>query len=308
MAKDADLSSKQAIDQTAEAWIRWLLADQDVVVEARLSTEFQFVGRRNDSLLRARGKAGRFLALTEIQLRHDPDMPRRMRAYAALAEEKYHLPVYPIVIYLLPPPEGAEIATRFYQEFMGLVAQQDFCVVKVWEIDPWAVLRKQVLTLAPFVPLMRDADEAAVRASAALLRQQPGLEDLDSVLAFFASLRFGSEEVKRMMDWMIELVRETPLYQEILEEGLQEGHRKGHREGRREGLVEGRRQSLLDLLAHRFGPVPKGIERRLAARPLPDLAALIDVALDVDSLADFEAQLAVMEQSSAEAADPEQRE
>lgn len=93
MVPKADLSAKETLDQTAEAWVRWILADQKVEVEASLSTEFQFVGRRSDSLFQVRGKVGRFLALTEIQLRHDPEMPRRMRAYAALAEQKYRQPV-----------------------------------------------------------------------------------------------------------------------------------------------------------------------------------------------------------------------
>jgi len=35
--------------------------------------------------------------LTEVQLRPDRRMPRRMRAYAGLAEERYGLLVYPIV-------------------------------------------------------------------------------------------------------------------------------------------------------------------------------------------------------------------
>jgi predicted transposase YdaD len=96
LAGRVDISAKRTIDRTAEAWVRWILADQGVVVEASLSTEFEFVARLSDSLLQAHGQVGRFLALTEIQMRHDPEMPRRMRAYAALAEEKYGQPVYPI--------------------------------------------------------------------------------------------------------------------------------------------------------------------------------------------------------------------
>jgi len=40
------------------------------------------------------------LLLVELQLHYDLEMPRRMQAYAALAEEKYRLPVYPLVLSL----------------------------------------------------------------------------------------------------------------------------------------------------------------------------------------------------------------
>ena len=61
--------------------------------------------------------------------------------------------------------------------------------------------------------------------------------------------------------------------------------------GRAEGLAEGLRTGvamLLRLLAARFGPLPAGLDVRLAARATPAvLEALTDIALDVPSLADF---------------------
>jgi len=303
VSKRSDASAKQTMDQTAEAWVRWLLSDQGIVVEASLSTEFQFVARLSDSLLQVRGREGRFLVLTEIQLRYDPEMPRRMRAYTALAEEKYRQAVYPIVVYLLPPPPGTEIAEQFHREFMGLVAHQDYRVVKVWEQDPWEVIRSGLLTLVPFVPLMRDADEAAIRAGAELIRRQPGLEELETVLALFASFRLEPEQVKRMLRWEMAVLRESPWYQEILEVGrreglemgLETGRREGLEAGRREGLREGRRQSLLDFLAYRFGQVPERIRTGLSGRSLAELNALFDAAMDADSLDDFEARLTALD-------------
>ncbi len=46
---------------------------------------------RVDVLVRATSpQYGEFIVLNELQLRYKPEMPKRMRAYAALAEEKYN--------------------------------------------------------------------------------------------------------------------------------------------------------------------------------------------------------------------------
>ena len=54
-----------------------------------LDQEFQWVTRRTDALAPAHSPAlGDFLIPTEVLLRYNPSVGPRMRAYAALAEEK----------------------------------------------------------------------------------------------------------------------------------------------------------------------------------------------------------------------------
>ncbi len=48
-------------------------------------------------------------------------MPRRMRAYVALAEEKYNLPTYPVLINILKASD-AEIPTSYALNIAGLRA------------------------------------------------------------------------------------------------------------------------------------------------------------------------------------------
>ncbi|MFQ5857974.1 MAG: hypothetical protein ACE5LU_20405 [Anaerolineae bacterium] len=91
----ADISSKWLLGEEPEAWVRWMMADPTLEIEVFLSAEFQHVLRHSDVLLRLRDDDGPFLLLIELQLRYDPDMPWRVQAYAALAEEKYRLPAYP---------------------------------------------------------------------------------------------------------------------------------------------------------------------------------------------------------------------
>lgn len=60
--------------------------------------------------------------LIELQLRYLTRMPKRVRAYSALAEEKFDLPVYPVVVNILPPGPETVISTAYDAEFLGLRA------------------------------------------------------------------------------------------------------------------------------------------------------------------------------------------
>lgn len=62
---------------------------------------------------------------------------------------------------------------HYHSEFRGLTAHQDFQVMKAWELNAQEILVQEIVPLAPFVPLMRDASEGAIREAARLLRQQP---------------------------------------------------------------------------------------------------------------------------------------
>ena len=120
----ADVNGKWLLGGEPEEWVRWMLNDPTVEVEEFLSAEFQHVLRHSDALLRVRDANGQFLLLVELQLHYDSNMIWRMQAYAALAEEKYRLPVYPLVFYLLPPSPGVHLPDKYYREFRGLVARR----------------------------------------------------------------------------------------------------------------------------------------------------------------------------------------
>ena len=48
---------------------------------------------------------------------------------------RYHLPDYPVLIALLSPSPGTTIPTQYRSQFMGLHAQRDYRVIKLWEVD-----------------------------------------------------------------------------------------------------------------------------------------------------------------------------
>lgn len=185
-----DAGGKRSIHLYARAWAEWIIAQQHLQIEFELSGEFQIATRVTDVLLKVSGeKDGTFLSLTELQLQYTVKMPRRLAAYAAFAREKYGLEVFVAIVCLQPPPKEVTIEEKFYSEFMGQVAQQDFKVIRLWELGAEAALALDNPAIIPFIPLMKGGNtELTLRKCANRLRQEPEAEELIAVLALFAVL------------------------------------------------------------------------------------------------------------------------
>jgi len=227
MAKPADVSTKRLISLAPNNWVKWVTQIPDVVAGEILNSEFQWISRESDVLIRVESKEyGKFLVLNELQLRYKPEMPRRMRAYAGLAEEKYKLPTYPVLINILKTGD-AEIPTRYESNLAGLEVRQDYRVINLWEVDVKIALEQPLPSLLPFVPILKGGeDESIIREALRLLQADEQLNQLETVLAFFATFVLDSSLVQEIMRWDMTVLRESPWYQEILQQGEQKGEKK----------------------------------------------------------------------------------
>lgn len=171
MTKKADIGSKRLIGLAPDAWVQWVSGSDDVVPREFLDGEFQWVSRENDVLMKVSNPThGEFLILNELQLRYSPKMPVRMRAYAALAEERYGLPVLPVLINILP--YSKPIPTCFESRFMDIQVRQDFRVINLWEVEAEQVFEHSLNTLIPFVPILKGGgEERVVRQALEVLRR-----------------------------------------------------------------------------------------------------------------------------------------
>ena len=228
MAKAADTGSKRLISLAPDAWVQWVTQRPEVVAKEILGSEFQWISRETDVLVKAYSPIhGDFLILNELQLRYTEHMPRRMRAYAALAEEKYRQPTYPVLINILPPPSTLTVTSSYEQEFLGLRAIQDYRVINLWEVDAEIVFQQPLPSLLPFVPILRGGGEASVvQRAVQLLRADAQLNQLEPLLAFFASFVLDMPVVQEIMRWDMAVLSESPWYQQILREGEQRGRRE----------------------------------------------------------------------------------
>ncbi|MBE9199519.1 MULTISPECIES: Rpn family recombination-promoting nuclease/putative transposase [unclassified Nodularia (in: cyanobacteria)] len=224
MTKSADVSTKRLISLAPDNWVKWVTQIPDITAQEILNSEFQWISRESDVLIRAKSpQYGNFLVLNELQLRPTLDMPRRMRAYAALAEEKYKLLTYPVLINILKTT-NAEISTTYESNIAGLRAIQDYRVINLWEVDVNIAFEQPLPSLLPFVPILKGGEnESTIREALQILRADEQLNQLETVLAFFATFVLDSALVQEIMRWDMAVLRESPWYKEILERGRQEG-------------------------------------------------------------------------------------
>ncbi|NEU74654.1 Rpn family recombination-promoting nuclease/putative transposase [Hassallia byssoidea VB512170] len=233
MPKVADIGGKRLISLAPDAWVKWVTQSPDVLAREILASEFQWISRESDVVVKAyHPQIKDFLVLNELQLRYNTRLPRRMRAYAALAEERYNLPVYPVLINILPPSETMEIVSGYESQVLGLQARQDYRVINLWEVDAQIVFQQPLPSLLPFVPVLKGGDEVAVVQQAVqALRADEQLNELEPLLAFFASFVLSSPLVQQIMRWDMAVLQESPWYQEILQQGEIRGETRGETRG-----------------------------------------------------------------------------
>ena len=231
MIKPADVSTKRLISLAPDNWVKWVTQIPDIVAGEILNSEFQWISRESDVLIRVESpQYGKFLVLNELQLRYKPEMPRRMRAYAALAEEKYNLPTYPVLINILKASD-AEIPTSYASNIAGLRAIQDYRVINLWEVDVNIAFAQPLPSLLPFVPILKGGDnESTIRDALQILRADEQLNQLETVLGFFATFVLDSAIVQQILRWDMALLEQSPWYQEIFSKGEELGELRGRKE------------------------------------------------------------------------------
>ena len=274
MPKKADIGSKRLIGLSPDAWAQWILQRSDITTQDILSAEFQWISRESDVLIQATSpQDGQFLILNELQLRYTPSMPRRMRAYAALAEERYKLSVYPVLINFLPPSRNTIIVQSYESTFMGLRALQDYHVINLWEVDAQIAFQPELLSLIPFVPIMQGGNTTEmVQQAAYQLRQNPNLSEFEPLLGFFANFVLDSALVQQILRWDMVILEESPWYQEILGRGLQRG--------RQEGRQEEAANLVIRLLTRRLTGLEVAVEAQIHGLGIAQLETLSEALLD----------------------------
>ncbi|MBO0347817.1 Rpn family recombination-promoting nuclease/putative transposase, partial [Phormidium pseudopriestleyi FRX01] len=208
----ADISSKRLIALAPDGWVKWVTKTPDMVAQNLLDSEFQWISRDTDTLIKAYSPTtGEILALNEFQFHPDPRMPRRIRAYAGLAEEKYNIRVYPVLINIFPPEGNTPILDHYESEVLGLKARQDYRVINLWETDVELAFEPNLKGLLPLAPVMKDgASETILRRASLRLQDEERGEDLQRLLGIFATFVLGTNLVEQVMDLERQALLESP--------------------------------------------------------------------------------------------------
>lgn len=277
MSQPVDIGGKRLISLAPDNWVKWVTQLPQVQVQEFLAPEFQWVSRENDVLLKVHSaEAGEFLVLNELQLRYNSHLPRRIRAYSALAEERYRLPIYPVLVNIVPPSANPRIPTCYESEFQGIRAYQDYRVINLWEVKVELVFEQQIRSLLPFVPILKGGgEEEVVRTALRELRADEELNELEPLLSFFASFVLELPVVRQIMRWDMAVLRESPWYREILKEGEQIGEQRGRQAGEAE--------LVLRQLSRRLGRLDEAVQRQIRQLDIAQLEELGEQLLDFSS-------------------------
>lgn len=214
----------------------------------------------------------------QTKLESNPPLPLRMLDYWVRLHRLYRLPITQVVVLLLPPSENTVIETAF----VAATTRHEYRVIRLWEEDPAIFLSDPALL--PLAPLASATfPEQLLREVAGQVNLLEGnqLQEVSTYTQILAGLKFKKDLIRRI--FREGMMRESVIYQEILEEGRQEGERLGRQEGER--------SLVLLLLEQRVGQLSQIERSRISTLSLERLEALALALLDFSSMADLTAWL-----------------
>ena len=268
--------------------------------------------KRVDKLLKVRLLDGtdQWLYLhIEVQMRYDPDLPKRLFIYHYRIFDKHG--VSPLTLAILGDSSRKWRPTSYQYQSLGCGITFHFRICKTIDFkgkldDP------------------RYRHQPALFIIAAHLGTQEHRQNLQKLSACRLELTvqlsnegyFPSEIPKliRLIDWLMPLpdalkiqfrnqlqqrlpVKTMPhitLFEELalkegLEKGLEKGLVEGLEKGLEKGIVQNARESILDVLDTRFGQVPESVRERInAIGSEPTLKNLLRQAARASSLEEFQ--------------------
>jgi predicted transposase YdaD len=272
MAKPWDDSLKKLVHTDPQAFVSWFVPE--AIFTGERPHELKHWTLEVDALLGVMVSEQEMLLHLEFQTSNDPSMAERLLRYNVLARSEHKLPVLSCVIYLLKDGEAPSSPLKWKLPNGQEVLQFHYQSVELGALSPEDLLRSGQAGLLPLLPLTnggarRDIVESMF--SGLLAARKIELVPIGYTLA---SLAF-SRENRADQDWLLrrfhemhDILRETPIYQEILKEGREEG-------------LEALRQAVVDIIAQRFPKLAHLAKKQVAVVEDPELLRHVLVKVSV---------------------------
>jgi predicted transposase/invertase (TIGR01784 family) len=284
-----DNISKFLIEQYSPDFAAWLLGESTTLTTISPS-ELNVEPIRADSVMLL--QSTNTILHTEFQTASDSTIPFRMADYYLRLSRKFpERTIQQVVIYLKRTTSDLVRQTSYQTSVMT----HQFRVIRLWE-EPVEVF----LTtpgLLPYAVLSRALDKEAVLVQ--VLGELEQISDrteqstLIAATSILAGLELGEQVIRRLIRSPV--MRESTMYQSILQEGRVEGRTQGRAEGLEEGLEQGRavgeRSLVLKLLTRKLGNLSPEVTAKVNALSLQGLEALGEALLDFTKVEDLESWL-----------------
>jgi predicted transposase/invertase (TIGR01784 family) len=270
-----DNISKFLVERYSAEFATWLLGESiDLTILS--PTELSLEPIRADALILL--QSDDVVLHCEFQTDPSAKIPFRMADYRLRVYRRFpQKRMVQVVIYLRQTDSSLAYETVFRLDNL----ECRFNVVRIWEVEPDVFLSTP--GLLPYAVLSRtDAPEGMLREVASRLEQLPdsaSKNDLMAATSILGGLKLEADTIKRVI--RSDMMRESVIYQEIVQESEQRGELK-------------QAQSLiLRQLNRRVGNLSLELEARVKALPLVRLEELGEALLDFSQMGDLVAWLDV---------------
>ena len=282
MPKPYDDAMKKLVGGNPQDLVSWVLPGAKF--GKQLPFELSVENIYADGLLQVSLDGEEFLAHFEFQSSYDGHIGERLLEYNVLASRQYnYLPVYSCVIYLknhnsvpISPfirglPNGEEVVRFHYRS------------IELGKLAAGELLQTGLVGLLPLLPLTKDGARREV-----VEEMISGLISAEKTESLWIGYALASRVLTDDLNWlrrrfaMLEdILRDTPVYQEVLARGVEEGLEKGVEKGREEGKLEAQRQTLLDIVEERFPAITHVARRQAEAIKDPDVLRRLTVKISI---------------------------
>jgi hypothetical protein len=240
------------------------------------------------------GKPELVLVHVEVEAEPKSDFPRRMFEYYALLRLNYGLPVFPIALYLRRGPlsKVAEYREALFGQELLLFRYHSLALARL-PAEEYVGASPLGAALSALMSQEKTRDRARHKLS--MLEPVVG-SGLDEALKYLlvnvieTYFELSGEDAERYR--LLVSRKEYRAVQEVeltwADKLMEKGREKGREEGREVGVIEGKRETILRLLATKFGDLPRDIAAKAEAMSAAELDSVVDRLLTATTLDELE--------------------
>lgn len=271
MALNYDNICKYLAEQYPASFVRWLFSEPVSTEIQVLKTELSLEPIRADAVT---------LLQTTNQILHiefqtlpdsEPPIPLRMLDYWVRLYRQYRCPVEQVVIFL----KSTTSESAFIEQFSAPNTRHRYRVIRMWEQDPTLLLADNALL--PLAVLAQANSPRALLEQVATqvdnIELSERKQNVSACVQLLAGLRFEQDLIQQL--FREEIMRESVIYQDIIQKGIQQGKQ------------EGELAVVLRLLTRRLGTIESEVQERLRSLTTTQLENLAEALLDFSNSDDL---------------------
>jgi predicted transposase/invertase (TIGR01784 family) len=266
-----DNTCKYLAQRDPLSFVRWLLNIEPTTIEL-LKTELSMEPIEADALMLLQIDQ-RILHLEFQTVPYStPPIPTRMLEYKARLVRQYNCSIEQVVIFLKATESQLVSQTQYEDEY----TRHRYRVIRLWEQDPALLIANP--NLLPLATLATSNDPNSllgqIAEEVAKIEESKSRNEISACISILAGLRFDKTLVNQL--FREDIMRESVIYQDILQKGLQQGLQQG----RIEGMITADLAMIRRQLTRRVGFLSPQFDRRIQQLSISELEELGEALLD----------------------------